>query len=139
MGKLTGSSGDADEDLENQQALLESSLPLVFGAFDEAKSGGVADPVVVLLDCEDPIGSEIARAWLGDAVVAEVAGSTEAEQTTVFAHGFSWETSRREIPQVFPYLAPVFQQELPRDGLLAVSVTSGGASALTVPWEARGE
>ncbi len=126
-----------NQHLEDQQSLLEESLPLVFSAFDEAKADGVENPVVILLDCDDPIGSQIARSWLGDEAVADAQATQEAEQATVFAHGFAWKRCRQEIPQVFPYLAPIFDQQPPRDGFLAISVTSGGASVLTVPWDAR--
>jgi len=132
-----------DACLENQQALLEESLALAFSAYDEAATAGVSDPVVILLDCEDPIGAQIARGWLGDEAVDIARGPVMAEpsardaQTTVFAYGFAWHACQREIPPVFPYLAPIFEQPIPRDGFLAISVTSGGASALTVPWDAR--
>jgi hypothetical protein len=144
-----------DMHLEQQQALLEGSLTLVFNACDQAVASGVSDPVVILLDCEDPIGEKVARGWLGDEAVdiavgqvaAELSGqigpsgqvelSGQDEQTTVFAYAFAWEACLQEVPAVFPYLAPVFEQPPPRDGFMAISVTSGGASALTVPWNAR--
>jgi hypothetical protein len=138
-----------DMHLEQQQALLEGSLTLVFTACDQAVASGVSDPVVILLDCEDPIGEKVARGWLGDEAVdiavgqvtAELSGLVELsgqdEQTTVFAYAFAWEACQQEVPAVFPYLAPVFEQPPPQDGFLAISVTSGGASALTVPWNAR--
>jgi len=127
-----------------QQSLLESSLPLVFEAYDAALQDGVVCPVVLLLDCEDPIGGEIARAWLGAESVGEAIAEREsatqaAEETTVFAHAFPLEQCREEIPRVFDYLAPVFQEQPPEDGFWAVSVTCGGASALTVPAAARQE
>ncbi|MEO2050000.1 MAG: hypothetical protein ABGX16_25875 [Pirellulales bacterium] len=138
-----------DMHLEQQQALLEGSLTLVFTAYDQAVADGVGDPVVILLDCEDPIGEKVARGWLGDEAVdiavgqvaAELSGQVELsgkdEQTTVFAYAFAWEACQQEVPAVFPYLAPMFEQPPPQDGFLAISVTSGGASALTVPWDAR--
>jgi hypothetical protein len=140
---------NVDMHLEQQQALLEGSLTLVFTACDQAVASGVSDPVVILLDCEDPIGEKVARGWLGDEAVdiavgqvtAELSGLVELsgqdEQTTVFAYAFAWEACQQEVPAVFPYLAPVFEQPPPQDGFLAISVTSGGASALTVPWNAR--
>jgi hypothetical protein len=138
-----------DMHLEQQQALLEGSLTLVFTAYDEAVADGVSDPVVILLECEVPIGEIVARGWLGaeavDIAVGQVAAepsglvelSGQDEQTTVFAYAFAWEACQQEVPAVFPYLAPVFEQPPPQDGFLAISVTSGGASALTVPWDAR--
>jgi hypothetical protein len=144
----SGSSDDMDTCLEYQQTLLEESLPLVFSAYDQAVAERLSDPVVVLLDCEDPLGQEIARGWLGDEAVDSAIEQVAIEQvtlelaaqddqTTVFAHGFAWDVCHREIPSVFPYLAPIFEQPRPRNGFLAISVTSGGASALTVPWDAR--
>ena len=140
----SSSSDDVETCLENQQVLLEGSLPLVFTAYDQATAAGVCNPVVILLDCEDPIGEEIARSWLGEETVEIAIEQVASEQstirdaqTTVFAHGFAWDECHREIPSVFPYLASMFAQPPPRDGFLAISVTSGGASALTVPWDAR--
>lgn len=128
----------ADDPLEQQQALAESSLPLLFSTYDDARRGGTVDPVVLLLDCEDSIGGEIARAWLGnDAVDDAITLNEEGSDTTVFARSFTWKDCRREIPQTFPYLAKVFDEAPPRDGFLVVSVTAGGASALTVPFDAR--
>jgi hypothetical protein len=137
------SDDDQDAALEEQQWLLETSLPLVFEAFDEAAGRNVADPVVILLDCEDAIGGEIARSWLGDeavdaAIAEESQYEAEGDATTVFAFAFSLAECRRELPPVFPYLAPALEQP-PAAGFLAVSVTSGGASILIVPLDARPE
>jgi hypothetical protein len=135
-------SDDLEAALEIQQLLLETSLPLVFETYDDAVRRKVNDPVIVLLDCEDEIGGEIARAWLGDeavedAVAHHAASDPSEDETTVFAYAFSLEECRREVPQVFPYLAPVLNGPLDPRGFWAISVTSGGASLLTVPEEAR--
>ncbi|MBX3424384.1 MAG: hypothetical protein KF688_01770 [Pirellulales bacterium] len=127
--------------LESQQALLESCLPLVFAEYDEAIQRNVPTPVVVLVDCEDEIGGEIARAWVGDeaveAAIAEQEFARESpEETTTFARVVSFAEARREIPEVFPYLAPALATP-PQEGFLAISVTAGGASVLTVPPSAR--
>ena len=133
----------SNDDLDAQQDLLETSLEIVFAAYDEARQRGVEQPVVMLVDCEDEIGSQIVRGWLGDEAVDDAIGeqreSDETEMTTVFAYGFPLAECSREIPQVFPYLEPVFDTPPSTDGFLAISVTSGGASALTVPWAARPE
>jgi hypothetical protein len=134
-------SGDEDLDaLEAQQWLLESSLPLAFDAYDEAVRAKQRDPVVFILDCEDAIGGEIARSWLGEQVIADAIADRSLEddesETTVFAHAFPLAKCRTEVPAVFPYLTGVFERA-PADGFLAISVTAGGASALTVPFEAR--
>jgi len=137
-------SPEENEALEAQQELLENSLSLVFEAFDSAIKEKMVDPVILLLDCEDAIGSEIARSWLGDEAVDNAIEERQLdeeeiddENTTVFAYAFPFAECRREIPAVFPYLSPVFEQPPPTDGFLAISVTSGGASALTVPPSAR--
>ena len=57
--------------------------------------------------------------------------------TTVYAQAFPWAKCVEQVPAVFPYLSQVFDEPYPRDGFLAISVTSGGASALTVPFTAR--
>lgn len=125
-----------------QQELLESSLELVFAAYDDAVAEAMVEPVVFLLDCEDAIGEQIANAWLGaenvrNAVTEQQLAEPGGELTTVFAQAFPMAESRREVPAVFAYLAPIFDTELPADGFLAIAVTAGGASAFTVPLSAR--
>lgn len=135
-------SDDLEDALESQQWLLETSLPLVFEAYDDAVKRQVEEPVVVLLDCEDVIGGDIARSWLGeetveDAILHQSDDVDEGGQaTTVFAIAFSLEECRTEVPAVFPYLEPALQGP-PDAGFYAISVTSGGASILIVPPEAR--
>ncbi len=126
-----------DDPLEQQQALAESSLPLLFETYDQAIEKGVKSPVVILVDCEDEIGGQIARAWLGDETVDDAIANTTTDDTTVFARAESWKQCKQEVPQTFEYLAPVFENGPPGDGFLAVSITAGGASALTVPMDAR--
>ncbi|NOZ40775.1 MAG: hypothetical protein GXP24_11190 [Planctomycetes bacterium] len=125
-----------------QQEMLENCLELVFDAYDEGVDDKVVDPIVFLLDCEDEIGEEIASAWLGaevvsDAVAEQQSAEPGSDLTTVFARAFPLAESRQEVPGVFPYLASVFESELPKDGFLAIAVTAGGASAFTVPLTAR--
>jgi hypothetical protein len=139
---MAESADDIESALEAQQMLLETSLPLAFQAYDDALKRKVMEPVVVLLDCEDPLGGEIARAWLGeeaveDAISHHAASDPEEGETTVFAHAFSLAECRREIPPVFPYLSPALEQSAPAGQFWAVSVTSGGASLLGVPLDAR--
>jgi hypothetical protein len=135
-------SDDLNAVLEAQQWLLETSLPLVFEAFDDAVKRRVEEPVVVLLDCEDAIGGEIARSWLGEETVEDAIlhqsddVDADSEATTVFAVAFSLEECRTEVPAVFPYLEPALQGP-PDAGFYAISVTSGGASILIVPPDAR--
>jgi hypothetical protein len=144
MGPPTEDSADDSASLDVQQSLLEESLELVVSVYNEAAGEGVSQPVVLLLDCEDAIGSQIARSWLGDAAVDEAIADQRVddpsgESTTVFALAFPLAECAEQVPAVFPYLAPVFEQTLPDDGFLAISVASGGASALTVPWDAMDE
>ena len=128
---------DDAELLEAQQELLEASLPLVFTAYEDAVASGKSPAVVILLDCEDEIGGVIACSWLGEEAVEEALGQQDADSTAVFAYGFSFVDCAAEIPAVFPYLTPVFEQSPPDDGFLAVVVAYGGASALTVPFSAN--
>jgi hypothetical protein len=131
-----------EEALEAQQLLLETSLPLAFETYDDAVSRNVDHPVVLVLDCEDEIGGEIARSWLGDeavddAISYQAASDPAGDATTVFAYAFSLEECRREVPPVFPYLAPALEAPPAPGGFWAIAVTSGGASLLTVPLDAR--
>lgn len=139
---MSDSPQEIDEALEQQQALVETSLAAVFEAYDDAVSQHVQDPVVLLLDCEDPIGGEMARSILGEEAVADaitnrVADSDEEDETTVFAAAFSLADCRREIGPVFPYLAPGLAGPPMGGGFWVVSVTSGGASLLEAPLDAR--
>ncbi len=146
--ELSGSTGDIAQDMENQQVLVEVSLGLVFSIYDEAIEGKIKEPVVFLLDCEDQIGNQIAQGWLGAEEVSEAIldrqsniqeGEEPESSTTVFSGAYPYEMCSEEIPQVFPYLADVFAEEFSDEGIMVVSVTSGGASVLTVPLEAREE
>ena len=130
--------------MEARQALVEAALPELFQAYDAAVAAEMKTPVVFLIDCEDPIGSEIARAWEGDDAVdaailanAEGAGADSAEKiTTTLARAYSFDESRQEVPQLFPYLGDSFAQP-PRDGFLIVVVSNNGAATLTAPPSAR--
>lgn len=158
MPRLYGSSGDEARDMEAKETLIESSLAQVFAEYDYAKKRGMQDPVVFLVDCEDEIGSPMARGWEGDesvdAAIMENAAEADdengdgAEQgtdseaadercITALARAFSLADCRREVPGVFPYLAPTFQSSPPEQGFLAVVVTAGGAATFTVPHSAR--
>ena len=142
---------DTDPALEAQQLLAESSLESIFEAYDEAVVDGFERPVILLIDCEDELGAQIARAWLGDetvdeaiavqAAAAEESGDDtddEEQPTTVFVAAFTLQHCQVEVPKVFPYLSEVFENPPSADeGVLIVSVTSGGASALTAPMDAR--
>ena len=109
-----------DASLESQQLLVESSLPLVFETYDDAVKQGETDPIVLLVDCEDELGSQIANGWLdeetvNDAIAFQLAEKTESDeaadgetsQTTVFARGIAWKACRAELAEAFPYLAEV--------------------------------
>jgi hypothetical protein len=139
---MPDSSPELEEALEAQQTLLETSLPLAFETYDDAVSRKVKDPVVLVLDCEDEIGGEIARGWLGDeavddAISYQAASDPGGDATTVFAYAFSLEECHREVPPVFPYLAPALKAPPAPGSFWAIAVTSGGASLLTVPLDAR--
>lgn len=127
------------------EALVEESLPLIFSTYDEAARDRVPEPVVLLVDCEDEIGREIAEAWLGreavdDAVLAVQAEQMDAPQTgsytTVFARAMPLAACRKEVPRVFPYLRGAFDR-LPEDAVLVMAVAAGGAATFTVPFSSR--
>lgn len=124
------------EALDEQQAMVESALELVFQTYDDGVAEGMQQPVVWLLDCEDPIGGQIARGWLGDEAVDDALAAAEDEDATLFARPVSWEVSKAETPSVFPYLADAFETP-PTDGLMVIGVTAGGASAIIAPLAAR--
>jgi hypothetical protein len=145
-----------DQAMEAKELLIESSLAQVFEEYDFARQHGIVDPVVFLVDCEDEIGSPMARAWEGDEAVDaaicdnQAAAEDEADDAaedeegervverliTTLARAFSLADCRREVPKVFPYLAATFDS-LPPDGFWAVVVTAGGAATFKVPHSAR--
>lgn len=152
MAHLYGSSGDEAKDMEAKEALLESSLEQAFAEYDFARKHQMPEPVVFLVDCEDQIGSPMARGWEGDEAVdaAIQENREEADEATAqsdppdaqrcittLARAFALADCRREIPQYFPELMPTFVDEPPKDGFLAVVITAGGAATFTVPFDAR--
>jgi hypothetical protein len=145
MSDLRGSTGDEEQDMLGREALIEDSLAQVFEAYDLAQRDGIKNPVVLLLDCEDEIGSPIARAWDGDdAVDAAIMANADRDEeedtaaiTTTLARWESFKRCRREVPKVFPYLAGTFEQPPPEDGFVAVVVAYGGAATFIVPMDAR--
>ncbi len=132
-----------DDTFAAHQLLVESSLPLIFATYDEAVEEEVASPMVVLIDCEDELGGQIARGWLGDEVVDDAIAAEEpgedpdAVQTTVFARALAWDEAFPDLVEAFPYLAPALETGPPEDGVFLVGVTAGGAAAFTAPWDAR--
>ena len=54
-----------------RENLVENNFDEIVAGYQAACKQGEADPVVFLVDCEDPIGSQIARAWEGDDTVDE--------------------------------------------------------------------
>lgn len=145
MSDLRGSTGDEEQDMLGREALIEDSLAQVFEAYDLAQRDGIKHPVVLLLDCEDEIGSQIARAWDGDdAVDAAIMANADRDDgedastiTTTLARWESFKRCRNEVPKVFPYLAGTFEQPPPADGFVAVVVAFGGAATFVVPLDAR--
>lgn len=124
------------------EAMIESSLSLLFATYDEATKDGVGEPVLFLIDCEDSIGGEIARAWAGgdavdDAVYLEQSERVEGNATTVFARALPLSDCRKEVPVVFPYLADVLAGAPVADGMFVIVVTDGGAAAFSVPLDLR--
>lgn len=134
---------EPDDSLDAHQLLVESSLPLIFETYDEALQENAPDPLVILVDCEDELGSQIARGWLGDeaiddAIAAEPPDEESDElQTTVFARAIAWNEARPDLAEAFPYLVPALDEGPPAEGVFVVGITAGGASAFTAPWDAR--
>ena len=140
MGNNRGSTGDPGRDMDGREALVEDCLDELFAAYDRGRNDGVRDPVVFLIDCEDEIGEPIARAWEGDDVVdgavlanAERPAEAGGLSTTILARAFAFEDSRREIPELFPYLAASFQEPPSTDRILVVAIAFGGAGTFVVP------
>jgi hypothetical protein len=140
---LMDDSRDSADEFDPLEALVESSLPLVFATYDAAVRDGVREPVVVLIDCEDAIGREIAESWLGREAVEDAVLAVQAEQldaaddvTTVFARPLPRAACRKEVPPVFAYLQGAFDSQ-PSDAVPVMAVAAGGAATFTVPFASR--
>jgi hypothetical protein len=141
MATLGGSTGDDDHDMEGRQSLVEQSLPDLWDAYDQALSDGLSYPVIFLVDCEDPIGGQIARQWEGDdavdaAILAHTeesaTGTADEKVTTTLVRAFPFQDCQREVPQLFPYLSGSFA-EPPPDGFLVLVISYGGAATFIAP------
>ncbi|MEN0110013.1 MAG: hypothetical protein AAF805_04755 [Planctomycetota bacterium] len=129
--------------LEAQQEFVESALELVFETHRGAVEEGVVEPIVVLLDCEDDLGGQIARGWLGDEAIDDAialehadADAEGADVTTAFARALPLAEASGELAEAFPYLADSLAEIDPSDGVVILGVTAGGACLLTAPLDA---
>lgn len=134
---------DDEANLDAQQAFVESALEVVFDTYRGAIEEGIAAPIVVLLDCEDELGGQIARGWLGDeaiddAIAVEHAAADDeaAEVTTAFARALPFAEAASELSEAFPYLADSLAEVDPNDGVVILGVSAGGACLLTAPVDA---
>jgi hypothetical protein len=137
---------ESSERVDQMEVLVESSLPLIFSTYDQARHDLVRDPVILLIDCDDAMGREIVEAWLGPEMVDDAILAIEAERdddgalddghTTVFARPMPLAVCRREIPPVFPYLNGGFDS-LPPHAVLVMAVSNGGAATFVVPFSSR--
>jgi hypothetical protein len=139
-------STNRSDEFDPLEALVEASLPLIFQMYDAATKEPLREPVVLLIDCEDAMGREIAEAWLGKETVDDAVLAVEAERdtatvdesdfTTVFARAMPLAACRKEVPAVFPYLSAGFDA-LPPDAILVMAVSAGGAATFMVPFASR--
>ena len=146
--RFPGSTGNPEHDMDGREALLESSLGSLFDAFDIALLEGVSEPVLLLIDCEDPIGAPIARKWEGnDAVDAAIMSNAmedetsdsdnEERVTTVLIKTVPLFDSQQELSQWFPYLADALARGPAVGGFYVVVISFGGAGVFTVPMATR--
>jgi len=148
---------EAQQAMAAREELVEGNFDQVVAGYKHARGQGERDPVVFLVDCEDTIGSEIARAWEGDEAVDEAilearhAGPTASEDpaadssptadaspavespTTILVRTFPFADCRQEIPGVFPYLADSFHEPPADDQFLIVVIAAAGAATFTAP------
>lgn len=142
----------ADSDaMTLREHLIEGNFDEAVAGYNHARQQGEADPVVFLVDCEDSIGAEIARAWEGDEAVNDAIldarhggpvgegdsskeAAAEAEQrTAILVRTFPFADCRQEVPNVFPYLADSFRQPPAAGTFLVVVVAADGAATFTAP------
>lgn len=139
-----GSTGDSELDMRGRETMVESCLDRIFVAYDLGIHEGIVDPVVLLVDCEDSVGGEVARGWEGDDAVdgaimanADSDSNHEDTPTTILIRAVSFVDSQMDIPECFPYLQETFSQDSGADEFYVVAITFGGAGAFTVPFSAR--
>jgi len=145
---FSGSTGDPEKDMDGREALVEACLDRLFAAFDSGVVEGIVEPVVLLVDCEDSVGTPIARTWEGDDAVdaAIMANANDAEReeqnelaTTILIRTVSFIDSQRELPKLFDYLQDSFSHGPAVGGFYVVVISFGGAGIFTVPMTARSE
>ena len=146
-GQFSGSTGNAEHDMDGREALLEASLSKLFDAFDVASSEGVNEPVLILIDCEDMIGAPIARKWEGNdavdaAIMSNAMGNETSEEheeraTTVLIKTVPLFDSQKELSRWFPYLADTLASGPVVDGFFVLVISFGGAGVFTVPMATR--
>lgn len=134
--------------MDGREALVEACLDRLFAAFDSGVVEGIVEPVVLLVDCEDSVGTPIARTWEGDDAVdaAIMANANDAEReeqnelaTTILIRTVSFIDSQRELPKLFDYLQDSFSHGPAVGGFYVVVISFGGAGIFTVPMTARSE
>ena len=145
---FSGSTGDPEKDMDGREALVEACLDRLFAAFDSGVVDGIVEPVVLLVDCEDSVGTPIARTWEGDDAVdaAIMANANDAEReernelaTTILIRTVSLIDSPRDLPKLFHYLQDSFSHGPSVGGFYVVVISFGGAGVFTVPMTARPE
>ena len=110
MGGVFGGAENQDLDMEAREQLVEDCLLRLQDAHEEALQAGISDPVVFLIDCEDSVGTTIARNWEGDdAVDSAILANAECEHdggretiATVLTRAVSFQESQRDVPGLFP-------------------------------------
>jgi len=142
MGGVFGGAENQDLDMEAREQLVEDCLSRLQDAHEEALQAGISDPVVFLIDCEDSVGTTIARNWEGDdAVDSAILANAECEHdggretiATVLTRAVSFQESQRDVPGLFPYLAISFEQHPPKGQFLVIVVASGGSATFFAPF-----
>ena len=130
-----GTTGNVWQDEQARSQLAEANYDQMCEVYRRAAAAGAAAFVVLVLDCGDVLGNQLARLCVGDArIEAELAareGGSRAGATMTLVVPTDYEQTREGLLASFPELEADFTPPTP-DNFLAVLVTSGGASVAEI-------
>lgn len=130
-----GTTGDLLQDEQARSHLAESNFDKMCSVYQRAAAHGAESFVVLVLDCADVLGNQLARLCLGhDRIEAELSardGGSQPGATMTLVIPTDYEATREGLLATFPELEADFTPPAP-DNFLAVIVTAGGASVAEI-------
>ena len=116
-----------DDPLQDRAMLVFDCRPTILHTYREAIEDGMANPVVIVLDCKDRIGGHLARRFIPAAVVnTQVAAKPKPNDPVPVCLAFPYSKANTLLHETFPDLKP---EEFPPQtgtGVYVAVVASGG-------------